>query len=439
MSVKITTKRFTAFSTRHTLLTEKRLFYKMKLAKEKQFPHKMNKKHTIFKKKQNKRRKLRGTSSAPLLMILLYIGIAAVGIVLFILFVPGWAKKITALAPDLSCLGYEAPEAEAERALPTPSPTPDPAANHSVYTADLTQVQHEILLNEYQFLSDVRCSGADVWCAVGSYSSKTGLAELTAAACIHPDEGTKEYIPASIRYNSMRFPMGNENWVVFADVQNAGGGRICCINRQTGEQKEIKTVHIGVPVLQLYGSTAFWMERTGTHTFKLFGCDLETGESVTVDTVNEQGAVSRTYLWNDILYYTGSEGQLLSYCVTTGEKSTVLSSYRVHDAKTNGTITAFLTGYHDYDSKLCYFGADGTVHIAAEGATDFFLGDTFIAYADMQKCYVYFPEDGVTFCLTRSGEKAMLAAAGGDRLYWLDVSWHDKDVLEFMHVSNMEQ
>lgn len=402
----------------------------------------MMKKIRIRKKKSGapkQIRKVRGTKAGPILTVIGCVLAVVLCLIAFIRFVPGLAEKAANAPVDLSWLGYYTPEPENGESGPTPVPTKDPASGHALYSADLSVSQHEVLLNEYQFLADVRFREGEVWCAVGPYDSKTGLAAFSAAACIQPDAGTKTYIPASIYYNSMRFPIGNEDWVVFADVQNAGGGRMCCINRHTGEQRTLKVVHIGVPIPFIWHDCAFWVERTGTDTFKLFGCDLATGESVTLDVFSSKGGVSRPFLRGDTLMYNGEDGVLYALDLRTGEKKVLVSGSVAHDAKTNGTMLAYMTGFHDLESELIYVDENGVEHVAAKGVTDFALGDDFIAYGDLQKCYVYFPSDGVTFCLTRAKETSLFVGADGDRVFWIDTSWHDKDVLEFMHVDHPEK
>ena len=95
---------------------------------------------------------------------------------------------------------------------------------------------------------------------------------------------------------------------------------------------------------------------------------------------------------------------------------------------------AFLTGNHGYDSDLCYLDIEGNLHTAAKGVADFAIGDFFLAYGDMDKVYVYFFSDGSTFCITRSGEKAQFLGAGGEHVWWMDVTWRDKDILEYMEI-----
>lgn len=392
----------------------------------------MNQKKNIM----NKRKKTIRNSTLPYWTIVLCAGSVIAFLVLCIVFVPRLARLAISTEPDLRWLGYEKTENEADN-TPLPTETPDPASAHSIYYADLNEVQKEILLNEYAYLSDVRVSADDVWCAVGPYSSATGVASFTAAARIHPDKGTKEYFSPELRHNVLRNPIGNGEWLVYADVMNSGGGRMACMNVETGEIKELKTVHIGIPEPWIWKDEAFWTERTGTDRYKLFGCDLITGESVTIDMIEGPDAVSRICVSDGILLYVNSEGKLISLNLETNVKSVIETEEIVHDPSMNDSYIAFLSGYHGYDSKLVYIGKDGIKHVAAEGVISFALGSDFIAYGDMDKSYVFFPEDNLTYCITRGGEKALFESAGKDIVYWLDTDWHDKDVLECMHINEL--
>ena len=45
-------------------------------------------------------------------------------------------------------------------------------------------------------------------------------------------------------------------------------------------------------------------------------------------------------------------------------------------------------------------------------------------------------DDGATFCLTRPSESAMFLGAGGDYAVWMDVTWRDRDIIEYMHLND---
>ena len=108
----------------------------------------------------------------------------------------------------------------------------------------------------------------------------------------------------------------------------------------------------------------------------------------------------------------------------------------VHDPKTDGKITAFLTGYHGEDSDLVYVDERGELVTAAHGAADFALADGAIVYGMLDKTYVYFLDDGATFCLTRPSESTMFLGGGGDFAIWMDVTWRDRDIIEYMHLND---
>ena len=75
---------------------------------------------------------------------------------------------------------------------------------------------------------------------------------------------------------------------------------------------------------------------------------------------------------------------------------------------------------------------DDGVTTVATGVIDFWIGDTFLAFNRYERNYVYFPADGTTFCTTRRDELAMLIGAGERYLIWMDVTWRDKDISEYM-------
>ena len=122
--------------------------------------------------------------------------------------------------------------------------------------------------------------------------------------------------------------------------------------------------------------------------------------------------------------------------LASGESKVDHFGLTVHDPKTDGKITAFLTGYHGEDSDLVYVDEGGQLVTAAHGAADFALADGAIVYGMLDKTYVYFLDDGATFCLTRPSESAMFLGGGGDFAIWMDVTWRDRDIIEYMHLND---
>ena len=168
---------------------------------------------------------------------------------------------------------------------------------------------------------------------------------------------------------------------------------------------------------------------------KHFAVDLNTGESATIAIFDGSPyALSKPFLYESTLLYVSPEGKLTVLDLDSGASETVaVEADYVHDPQMNGDGIAFLDTDHAADGHVLFYDGTGTVTVAS-GAVDFFLGDGFIAYSRYDKNYVYFYGDGTTFCTTRSDETAMLLTAGGDVIVWMDVTWRDKDILEWMRV-----
>lgn len=381
-----------------------------------------------------------GSRFAPLIAILLSLLLLVGGGYTLIRLLPRVQKELNALEPDLSCIGLE----------PTPEPTPSPTAEPSptpilgyqqgLFGQDLAKLQQEIVVGEYQYAADFSYRDGKLYFAAGNYHTD-GDASFVRILSVDLANGSKQYFSVEQSFRTIRSPRVNEDWIVYLDAQGQGGGYLRCLDRHSGENKILKTVYTGIPELCLGENTVYWLERTGSRRFKLFGCDLSSGESVTLAMVESHAAVvSKPYLQGDKLYYVADRGELLCYQLTSGEQTVVdTQGLPVHDPKSNGRELAFMSGYHGYDSQLWYIDSSGTLRKIADAPVDFDIGEDFVAYSDYDKCYVYFFSDGSTFSITRSAEQSQLIGAGGKYVYWLDVTWRDKDIIEYMQVTGFEE
>ena len=388
--------------------------------------------------KPKKRRPLPliGTRFWPLLQALLTFLLLGGGVYAALrLVLPGVLEAMERPA-DLSCLGLSTPAPPTPTPTPRPSPTPQPGMDRTIYGADLSRIQHEILIPEYQYASDFSVVGDTILFVVGNYTPD-GTAAFTRLILYDTVTKRATYLPLEITYKSIRHPQMNQRWIVYLDALASGGGQIRVYDRRTGENRVLKTVHLGLPVLALWENTVFWVERTGTSRDKLFGCDVRTGESVTLELFDSTDAgISAVSASGGKLVYVSGAGELKTFDLTTGETREDRFGFTVHDPKTDGTITAFLTGYHGEDSALVYVAEGGEPVTVAHGVTNFALADGAIVYGELDRTYVYFMDDGATFCLTRPSESAMFLGAGGDYAVWMDVTWRDRDIIEYMHLND---
>ena len=189
--------------------------------------------------------------------------------------------------------------------------------------------------------------------------------------------------------------------------------------------------------LALWENTVFWVDRTGTSRDKLFGCDLNTGEGVTLEIFDSSDAgVSAPSAGGGKLVYVAGSGILKTMDLATGETKLDSFGITIHDPRTDGKVVAFLSGFHGEDSALVLMDEGGKLTTVANGVADFALADGAIVYGTLDKTYVYFLDDGATFCLTRPIESAMFLGGGGDFAVWMDVTWRDRDIIEYMHLND---
>lgn len=380
---------------------------------------------------------LTGTRFWPLLQALLALLLLGGGLYAAARF--GWPvlREASERPMDLSCLGFATPQpSPSPLPTPVPSPTPVPGTERTIYGVDLSRVQHEILIPEYQYASDFSVCGDTILFAVGNYTPD-GTAAFTRAILYDTRAQHAAYLPLALSYTSIRYPRMNDKWIVYLDALSAGGGQIRVYNRATGENRVLKTVHMGLPVLALWEDTVFWVERTGTSRDKLFGCDLKTGESVTLELfASSDAGVSAAAAGGGKLVYVSGPGTLRTLDLATGETREDSFGITVHDPRTDGKNVVFLTGFHGEDSDLVLMDEQGKLTTIARGVADFALGDGTVVYGTLDKIYVYFLDDGATFCLTRPSESAMFLGGGGDFAIWMDVTWRDRDIIEYMHLND---
>ncbi len=378
-----------------------------------------------------------GTRLWPLLQALLTLLLLGGGAYAFWRYALPVLSEATDRPADLSCLGFGTPTPlPSPVPTPAPSPTPLPGTDRTIYGVDLSRVQHEILIPEYQYAADFTVYGNTILFVVGNFTPD-GTAAFTRAILYDTKTQHATYLPLALSYKSIRHPQMNDRWIVYLDASASGGGQIRVYNRHTGEDRILKTVHLGMPMLALWENTAFWVERTGTRRDKLFGCDLKTGESVTLELFDSTDAgISAVSAGGGKLVYVSAPGTLKTMDIRTGEVTEDRFGLTVHDPKTDGKIVAFLSGFHGEDSRLVYVNEQGESITVANGVADFALAKDAIVYGTLDRTYVYFLDDGATFCLTRPSESAMFLGGGGDFAIWMDVTWRDRDIIEYMHLND---
>ena len=374
--------------------------------------------------------KVKGFPVFSLLTSILLLG--GVGF-LFVWFGLPFMNNTIAAAPNMSCLGSEQGE-EIESPEPTVSPLPA-GAERPLFSTDLRKAQQEWMMPDRQYLTDVSVAGNTLVAAAGDYYAPDGTAAFVRVALRDIPTKYNSQIEVPMLYQNIRFPRLLGSTLVYLDVKGAGGGRLMAYDTISTEEKELKTIHMGVPYLTAEGNAVCWIERTGTTRFKLFACDVTSGESVTIAlSDNAQFGASRPSLQGGLLVWTEGSGKLCTLNLSDGEREERQLSVAVHDPQTNGKQIAFLSGMHGTGTDLYILEKDGTPLCAAKDVADFRIAEGFVAYNTGEKNYIRFFSDGSTFCITRESERVLLLAAGGSYVVWQNVIWRERDILEYMAV-----
>jgi len=372
------------------------------------------------------------TKVFPLFSLLTGVLLLGIFAFLFIWFGLPLIPRAIAAQPNLSCIGLES------EPRPTPEPTASPlpaGADRPLFATDLKQAQTEWVVPDRQYLTDVSVAGDTLVAAAGDYYAPDGTAAFTRVLLRDLPSGRNSLLTVPQLYQNIRFPRLLGNTLVYLDVRGLGGGRLMACHTKTGAAKTLKTIHMGVPYLAAEGTTVCWIERTGTSRFKLFACDVTSGESVTLAMGDSpRFGASRPHLQGGLLVWAGSSGSLNILRLKEGAAEELRLPVEVHDPQTNGREIAFLSAPHGPDADLYLLAGDNSVLCIATDVADFAMGTNFIAYNTREKNYVYFFEDGSTFCITRGTDRSLLLAAGGNVVVWQNVSWRDKDIVEYMEV-----
>jgi len=192
----------------------------------------------------------------------------------------------------------------------------------------------------------------------------------------------------------------------------------------------------------LDGDNIAFMDRTGTKREKLFVFDLTTMESTVMEmfpgTVYGQSKPSlfkRRLLWADSATAEGESD--LSSINYIDLSSSVISSYSpgtfVHDPKSNGAYTAWLSDVHSSASQLyAVRGLTGKPLLIDSGVVDFGIGSSFVAYSRGESIYVYMFETKKIYRLTSDYEYAQFLGVSDDYVLWMDVTTRERDIVKFV-------
>lgn len=377
------------------------------------------KRKSRFKKRMGRNRtrtSWRNSNLAPVISIGgIVLSVAALACLLIFIVIP-------ILSGDMN-----KPKTTASQAITTP--TVDPNAEK-----DMTGLEKEAIL-EQKSINNPLIFGNEMVYTTGEKSLVNPPLKNIAVYNLDEKKGAVlDQITAN--YNLFE-PKMNEKWIVFLDVNNKGGGRVCAYDRKANKMFTIREYLYGMPKLSLFGDYVAWMQETRPNIDKLYICHLTDNESVILqtftDTPTSYSAVSfcdKELIWVEKAN-PGAEPTEDMKCVIKrmpfpdgkpGEVITYDPQMFVFDPVTNGNAIVFLDGARGPEARLM-ISIDGALpKEIAKGILNYGLGNDVVAYTKDEAVYIYYIKDGIKGKLTGKNQRGELSAVNGDMVCWYDVT-----------------
>lgn len=260
------------------------------------------------------------------------------------------------------------------------------------------------------------------------------------------DDRTTRVFEHELIGDHFMFAQMNDKYIVFLDAYMDGGGYITCYDRQNknAEPEIVKQVYVGQPEIKLWDNYLVWTERTGTRMDKLYVCDLDTMESITLvmfsDSVYGQSLPS---IMDGMIVWANAEHvgdiaeatSIINYLsLESGSQYSYETGTYVHDPEGNGKYFAWLDTHHDEEAKL--YGSRGSDDpvLIAEGVIEFGLYEDYIVYSKDQAIWLYSFEADRHFRLTSSDTAAQFMGISDGIVFWMDVTQRGNDILMYLEL-----
>lgn len=339
---------------------------------------------------------------------------------------------------------YKAPFSPTPTPVPTARPTPTP---RPIETAEPSELQNEALMpagENYIYFGCPYAYGDRIIFTTGKVVDSAS--RMVGMYFYDPDLQESVKAGESLRNDQYMYPVFNDKWLVYLDAKDEGGGQILAmrLDQENASAVVVKDVYTGYPELKLDGDYLAWTERTGTRMDKLFVCDLNTMETTTMQMFSSSSygqslpsLMNGTLVWADADYeYADEKGTsaIHSISINASSVNTYLPKTYVHDPEGNGVYFAWLDGNHGPDTKLYYSVVGGDPVELDSGVVEFGLGKDFIAYGKDEQIYVYLLDKKKKFLLTAEWEAGQFLGTSGGKVFWMDVTTRERDILKFASI-----
>ena len=246
---------------------------------------------------------------------------------------------------------------------------------------------------------------------------------------LNPETGVFSNIAITRINDTIRYPVEDENVILYADCKTAGGGSIVRLDKTTGETAVLAEFALGTPKLLFESPYAVWTERTQDATAKVMVCDVTSGELLTLAVLNSDAYTESvpSIKSGQVIYAdtdTRITGNSLIRTVLLSDNSRwdFSAGSFVHDPKSAGDRWAYLSGNHDKNSDLYVSVGGGAPKRIASGVIDFDITQSCVVFSRDETVYAYVFADDKTYLISETGTNAQFVMAGEDYALWRDMS-----------------
>ena len=360
-------------------------------------------------------------------------------------------------ASELLGFSYRAPFMPEPTPAPTPQPTPTP---HPITYFDPVEHTQEMVFDgyeQYRWFADPYIYNDTMIIAAGQLDSSDNQVHLLHLYWYDIESRTAERLQIPLQNAHFMFPKFNDRWLVYLDANLDGGGAIMAVDLTASSLTpvKIKDIYVGQPEPMLDGDYVAFMDRTGTRREKLFVFDLTTRESTVVEmfsgTVYGQSKPSLNggqLIWAEPSSSQGdSDLSCIRYMSLAGTGASGNGIYTpgtfVHDPKSSGEYTAWLSDVHSSNSQLYGVkGLSGDPILIDSEVVDFGIGSDFVAYSRTdystdpanQAIFLYMFETESIYRLTLEYESGQLLGVSGDYVIWMDVTSRERDIVKYIKI-----
>lgn len=258
---------------------------------------------------------------------------------------------------------------------------------------------------------------------------------------LNPETGSFVNIEIARINDTIRYPVENEDLILYADCKSAGGGSIVRLNKATGETAVLAEFAMEAPKLSLETPYAVWTERTASTSAKVMVCDVTSGELLTLAVLTSAAyAQSAPSIKSGQVIYadadTQNPGKSLIRTVLLSDNSRwdFAAGSFVHDPKSAGDRWAYLSGNHDKSSDLYISVNGGAARRVASGVIDFDITPTCVVFSRDESVYAYVFADDKTYVISETGTNAQFVMAGGEYALWRDMSDSAQTLWKYLKV-----